>query len=266
MQQGARNHQSHRVNPPGPGTHEVKSFPDHAPTSTYTKPISYSMPNGRQEPTPRRDRAGPGAYHANHDAIRQRIPICSFGGTKRLLSEPNRRRITPAPDLAHTETTSQSDNSRHSRAPQYRFGAEERSFEIPGMFSDKATGAKSFCSQRGHKMPAPGQYDPKKIQAVPGGKFSAREEQGGQSELSAPGPGSYSPDNCDSQISKRTPHHQFGTSGRLLLVEKKKPRAPGPGEYTTENITRTGHASVEHSAPKWSMNGRSSFNLAKDYV
>mmetsp|Transcript_50035 Transcript_50035/g.88179 ORF Transcript_50035/g.88179 Transcript_50035/m.88179 type:complete len:274 (-) Transcript_50035:81-902(-) len=250
---------------PGPGSHDIPAFPEKVPTSTMPTAPGYSIAQGAglEEPVKKRDKVGPGAYHPRRTVTEKAAPGYGFGRARRVLSETRSERHrndpgTPAPQME------QKDNQNYVHAPKYSFGSEEKFFRCPGIWSD--------LPGRGSKMPGPGEHNPDdRITSRPdmkinGPSWSATPRRGGvETKLSSrsftPGPGAYRPEDAapTSEV-KVTPRYKFGTAARLAGVEVDK-KAPGPGQYSTTNTTRTGHSSVGGSAPKWSMPGRQELDL-----
>merc|ERR1712137_986961 len=233
-----------KLETPGPGAHDLPTFPAKHPTSNVVGPAVFTMAQGRQEPTARNDRVGPGQYHPKHEGVERRPPGWGFGCQKRVLSEPSNHLYTPAAQLG------QVDNENYKRAPRYGFGSSERVFEIPGMVSERR--------DQKFKTPGPGQHNPNdtittKMPSIP--SFSVVPRRPPKSGRSGPGPGSYEQTHT---TRRSTPNCKFSAAGRMLDSKKK---TPGPGQYTTSNATRTGHSSIGDSAPRWSMPGRTEFDF-----
>lgn len=234
-----------KVNPPGPGNYELPSFPNDHPASHVCSAAKFSMGRGRNEPAKRTDAADPGKYHPNVAATMGRSAAWGFGSAKRMLSEPSKHK-TPGP------TIGQIDNPNYFRSPRYGFGTTERQFGATDKDSKDA------------KRPGPGQHNPNidatsKMNSVPSYTAAPRRELTMNSKL--PGPGSYSVMSSTTQTWSSSPRFKFGTATRTT---KERRGPPGPGQYSVVNMTKTGHASVGDSAPKWSMTGRPSFKIAKD--
>lgn len=238
-----------KVNPPGPGNYELPSFPNDHPSSHVPIASKFSMGKGRPEPAQRKDGADPGKYHPQMSPVMQRSAAWGFGTAKRMMSNTNNKNKTPGPAIG------QIDNPNYFKSPRYGFGSTERN-ALKGlgiMDSDK------------HKRPGPGQHNPNidatsKMNAVPSYTAAPRRDLSpGGPKL--PGPGSYSVGDSSNQTWASSPRFKFGTATR---AHKERRGAPGPGQYSVVNMTKTGHASVGDSAPKWSMTGRPQFKIAKD--
>lgn len=232
-----------KVPPPGPGMYDLPSFPNDHPASHVGTSSKFSMGKSRPEPSVRRDAADPGKYHPNSLAIQKRSSAWGMGTAKRMLSEPSKSQQTPGPSL------SQIDNPQYFRSPCYGFGSQER--------MEKA-------AVRGQVRPGPGQHNPEinatsKMRSVPSYSAAPRREATVNQKL--PGPGSYSATDATVQTWKASPRYKFGSAARTVI---EKPSAPGPGQYSVVNLTKTGHSSMGDSAPKWSMTSRPNFSIAKD--
>jgi len=249
-----------KVAKPGPGSHDIPVFPDASPVVPSSS--SFTMAVGRNERTPRKTRAGPGAYYPKLDLTREKERCYGFGKSPRLLSEVSSERKgggtgTPAPHLAHV------DNHNFKKSAGFGFGTEEKFF-------------RSFATSdhvgRGTKQPGPGEHSPldhitSKVPPGPSysmssGRQKAREKDKQEAIAAGPGPGEYKPDDALklSSREKASPRFGFGTTARLMGCQYKS-RTPGPGSYSTSNTTRTGHSSVGGSAPKWSMAGRQELDV-----
>jgi hypothetical protein len=235
-----------KVNPPGPGNYELPSFPNDHPASHVQSAAKFSMGRGRAEPAKRSDVADPGKYHPKLEATMSRSAAWGFGSAKRMMSEPSKHK-TPGPSIG------QIDNPNYFKSPRYGFGTSERSALSRAGESEKS------------KRPGPGQHNPNidvtsKMNSVPCYTASPRREVSMTSK--APGPGSYSISDSANLTWGSIPRVKFGTATRSH--KERTGRAPGPGQYSVMNMTKTGHASMGDSAPKWSMTGRPSFKIAKD--
>lgn len=252
-----------RVPKPGPGAYELPSCFPSASTGSYMSGSSRSQMSsqtrstmsqtGRDEATLRSDATGPGQYHPNHDVGRKRIANYGFGGgSNRLLSEPNKKLVTPSPDRG------QQDNGQFHRAPNHGFGSETKGLRIPGCLAFSKDEAATLEEKSKCKRPGPGSHNPShsyssKVATSPASSMTSRLETHTNERTFNPGPGNYgSPRSGEGTEVVNSlhvsPRGQFGTAARMKIEPK---RTPGPGAYETEIAAQT--------APKWSMTGRPEF-------
>jgi len=146
----------------------------------------------------------------------------------------------------------QLDNQNYNRAPCASFGSSER---------------KLNQAQNRTKVPGPGQHNPdngisSKYSSPPAFTVLQRREPGeAPNSKTNPGPGEYSIDASKTQTRKSAPSCRLGTAARFVMDGSKKGVNAAPGQYNVVNMSRTGHASVADSAPKWSMTGRPAFDI-----
>lgn len=234
-----------KVAPPGPGKYDLPSFPTDQPISHVANSAKFSMGKGRPEPLKRSDNADPGKYHPNLATVTARPAAWGFGSSQRAMSGPSKSQQTPGPALG------QIDNPLFYKSPRYGFGSAARTHEVDRQ-------------EKKSKKPGPGQHNPditmtSKCKSTPSYSAASRRESLVNSKL--PGPGTYTVTDSGTQTWKSSPRYKFGTAGRGVM-DKKGP--PGPGQYTVAGLTNTGHGTMGDAAPKWSMTGRPTFNIAKD--
>lgn len=251
---------------PGPGSHDLPSFPDTAPLSNVLKAAAFTMGAAhrvtRAEGRANKQRGGPGAQNPRYNVVEKKHCGHGFGRSRRVLSEvPGRNRhCTPAPQAE------QIDSSSYRNAPQFSFGSAAK--DDPSGFTAVRR------NPRGCKAPGPGEHNPddtwtSKSVSAPMCSATPRREvlevslhsQSRARSLSArmPGPGSYGSGRLGGELSETSPPcYGFGTTARLPSSFKER-RHPGPGQYDVSGSTRTGHA-TDH-APKWSMGIRGEIDL-----
>jgi len=223
---------------PGPGAHDLPSFPESAPVSHVPTSASYSMGGKLPEQHGRPLKTGPGQYHARAHLTENREPKWSFNHAQRRVVDAKvtpREKPGPGPELA------QRDNQNFNRAATFRFGSAKRDEER---------------RQRRVRSPGPGEHNPRditssKCERAPSFSVTSRRNDPALKTKNDPGPGSY-----DQDAKEPNKTCKFNAAARLVVPEAEPRRkTPGPGHYTSL-ASRTGDSSVNGSAPKWSMAGR----------
>lgn len=261
---------------PGPGSHDLPSFPDQHPSLLSS--CSYSM-GGTCATNSKADRLGPGSHHPKwcKSSTYKRSPGYGFGKERRPFIEQSPRRPATTP---HAQLE-QGDHSTFKGTPKFSFGSTERvppyqtcvGMTLKDKFVERATTHSHGTGekQRGARRPDPGTYDvddlaTSRMSSSPAYSVSSRRDSGeGPLKNSAdPGPGSYASEECGKSIYKAAPRAKFstaprGVSERLPSTARTSRSVPGPGQYLTQNCTRTGDI-ANKSSPAWPMPSRPEFD------
>jgi len=260
------------VRHPGPGSYEVATFPENAPTSISPSPAAWSMASNT-DPTrtnPEIDRLGPGAYQPQDKVCLPDPHSRSFSRNFRLDEGPGtqsraRSGKAPGPEL------DQQDSLRFRQSPRYTFGNTPKFFMCRGLWDENI--------RIGHQVPGPGDHCPSDsicsgVPPVSGPSYTIGEREH-MSVDPTPGPGSYTKrtelDGPGCVFSKAA---KGSTPGESLFVEETRSKslpkgvsvapgrrgaAPGPGRYQVTGITRRGGTNA--SAQGWSFGGRREFTF-----
>lgn len=270
---------SHRTaaRKPGPGSHEIPSFPEAWPTSTTSCSASFTVGTrlDLDKTDLHQDRRGPGVYSPKKEFTEEAGPAHSFPGSPRLVdcaTATSRRHGTftgrgPGFDLA------QQDNHMYPVAPSHGVSKEQRFFRAPGGLWEDLPG-------RGCVMPGPGSHWPddsrlstnKQVTTYSMAKKRAASTPRPVPTNKLPGPGDYTLRTEDlARAPQASPRCVFGSARRCVEAQStamaskgsgsvanngksmdgggshgtaRRKTPPGPGRYNTSNVTRNGAHSL----------------------
>jgi len=197
---------------------------------------------------------GPGCYTPREDSLKKKSRGCVFGTQDRILSAPAQAKKYMN-DSEFIACADGNDDPRLPRSPRYGFGSIDRS-------KPASTVQKGMSQGRGCRLPGPGEHYPNhavssRLNSGPDYSFGQPrvEDKSKEKPLISPGPLTYRTAPGEAWTVPAAPRCSFGTSPRLMNLNEKSKRTPGPGQYGNVLSTRKGVAS--DSAAKWSMTERS---------